>query len=75
MAIADVVNEALKQAKGKIIDAVNWNDLRCTDVIKHKGQYIAFIEEADPNAYELQIFVREYLEKKGYENVGIITNW
>lgn len=70
-----MVNDALKEAHGKVEDAVNWADLRCVEVTRCQDYYMVVISEAAPDAWKLREFVQEYLEKHGYYDVVITTEW
>jgi len=75
------VNEIIKSLynkSGKKIKAnfknepINWGDLRCFAV---EEKYVVYISEASPNATEFKNYIKNELEKKGYKNVEIITEW
>jgi hypothetical protein len=79
----EYANEVLENTKPEDVEgAINWGDLRCTDVVMsvsvHGDIWIRVdIEEADPHNPEL----REYMEKKLWEkfpdapNFEINTEW
>ncbi len=76
-------NHALARAEGRVDGAINWADLECRDVRRWADDtgaagYSVCIEEAAPDAWELQTFVREYLAEAGFGNVGdidVVTAW
>lgn len=56
-------------------DAINWGDLKCTEVKgNEENGYIAYIEEADPGAHNLRQYIQNLLSMWRY-NVEIITEW
>lgn len=81
------VNEILDEAKlddkaHAAMGAVNWGDLRCTDVEErrsalydHQSPVVVMIEEADPGALGLRNFVSRRLAKRGYNDVVVVTEW
>lgn len=73
-------NQALARAEGRVASAINWADLACRDVRRWTDDtgasgYAVSIEEAAPDAWELQTFVREYLVEAGFANVEVVTEW
>lgn len=76
-------NHALARAEGQVDGAINWADLECRDVRRWTDDtgdvgYTVCIEEAAPDAWELQTFVREFLAEAGFGNVGnieVVTAW
>ena len=53
-------------------EAINWGDLKCLEV---KKCYVAYIDEADPNAENFKDYIKNEMEKKGYNDIEIITEW
>lgn len=79
--LKNATEQALKAAEQSgLSDAVNWADLRAAeasitfDDVGFASSRVV-IEEAAPDAHKLQAFVRQYLTKKGYRNVEVITRW
>jgi hypothetical protein len=80
--IQDEINKIIKSfydEKGKLkkeikeklcYEPVNWDDLKCTYV---KKCYVAYIDEADPNAEKFRDYIKRELEKKGYNYIEVIT--
>lgn len=62
-----------------IAGAINWGDLGCHETyIKLTGDTLticALIEEADPAAIALHQYVTAELEKLGYSDIEIETDW
>ncbi len=61
-------------------DAINWGDLRCVNAslsTEMDGSTVwqVFIEEAAPDAQNLQVFVQEHLMRHGWQPVEIFTEW
>ena len=70
-----VVNRELIQKLGLDKDAINWGDLKCFEVAKEKeGKWIAYVDEADPTAYNLRHYLQNWLAKWGWD-VKVITEW
>jgi hypothetical protein len=72
------VNGILAQALGersRIGGAVNWGSLGCVDVEMSllDGVVTVTIEEASPEAVDLQIFVAGELERRGYGSIAVRT--
>jgi len=55
-------------------EAINWGHLKCYDVEKGEDRYIAWVNEADPTAYNFQRYLEGWLQKWGW-NVKVITEW
>ena len=76
-----LTNEALHAAEAAgIADAVNWGDLSCVEaalVLTDEGRsyYRVMIEEASPDAYKLGVYVRDWLAKRGWTDVEVLTEW
>jgi hypothetical protein len=74
---ANFACEAARVAK--VNSEVNWGDLECRAaayVFTDKGlHYEVQIEEAAPDAGKFQAFVAEYLEKQGFKDVVVLTEW
>ena len=67
-----VVNNAPQELRE---DAINWGSLKCTEVKGNEEDgYIAYIDEADPGAYNLRQYIQNLLNMWGY-SVEIITEW
>lgn len=76
-----LANDALDAAEAAgIEDAVNWGDLSCVEaalVLTDEGRsyYRVMIEEASPDAYKLGVYVRDWLAKRGWTDVEVLTEW
>jgi hypothetical protein len=83
--LKEVTNEILEDLKEnralyRINDAVNWDDLSCTEatyVMNDAGDeyFNVIIEEADPNSYALCEFVRQELVERDYHLTYPICQW
>lgn len=86
--LKNAANEILEEAKRNKnqIDnggpgwAVNWASLSCTRAAFYMDDegdrgYIIDIEEADPNAYNFAMYVRQKLAEIGFENVEVKLEW
>lgn len=81
--IKQVVNEIIKQAwlaKDDFPEAINWADLKCTDVesvmsLHNDSFYRAVIEEASPDCPKFIQFIRGQLKERGFGEVEIVTEW
>lgn len=80
--LRDATDLAIKEIadSGGCGGAVNWGDLRCTEaryVIDELGLefYEVHIEEASAEADEFQRLVFSKLEKAGWREVIVITEW
>lgn len=78
--LRDATNEAVAESAGQVDGAINWADLACRDVRRWTDDtgasgYAVSIEEASPDAWELQTFVRGYLVEAGFANVEVVTEW
>jgi len=77
-----VVNRELIKKLGLDEDAINWGDLKCFEVEKEKAclpnrqeeKWIAYVDEADPTAYNLRRYLQNWLMKWGWD-VEVITEW
>lgn len=69
-----VVNKELIQKLGLDKDPINWGDLKCFDVEEVEGRWIAYVDEADPLAYDLQRWLESWLNLWGW-NVRVVTEW
>lgn len=81
------VDEALAEAeklppdKRYHLGAVNWADLKCSDVerrsslINGSTMVAVVIEEAAPDAVGLQQFVGDWLENHRWPNIYVVTEW
>lgn len=89
-AIRSIANEACEAAyeaylaqpdrnRGDTFGAVNWGDIGCADILFCIGDddeyYEVILEEADPSAVGLHIFVRDYLKDRGWPGVSVRTEW
>ena len=76
-----LTNEALHAAEAAgIADAVNWGDLSCVEaalVLTDEGSryYWVIIEEAPPDAHNLVTYVEDWLAKRGWTDVVVLTEW
>ena len=89
LVLAALRNEAEKvcryavRKRKTIGGVVNWADLWPVTVEHVEAlyqdeiteSYRVWIEEASPDAYELQRFVAEQLAKRGYDGVEVKTEW
>jgi len=69
-----VVDNKLVAELGLDEEAINWGHLKCYDVEKAEDRYIAWVNEANPTAYNLQRYLEGWLQKWGW-NVKVITEW
>jgi len=83
----NIINKAQKEKK-KIQEAINWGDLGCLHFVEEITKYYfninppaaekfyrITIEEASPECYEFQSFIKEELLKLGYKNIEVTTEW
>ena len=80
--IYDYANEVLENTKPEDVEgAINWGDLRCTDVSWCKSVYgtesvMLIIEEADPYNPELRQYMYErMMEKFPKVMFDVVTEW
>lgn len=81
--LREAADAALTEAfahRDDIGGAVNWADLRCLEArvfTTDDGEtgYQVFIEEAAPDAHELQAFVGAKLREAGFPVVEVVTEW
>ena len=79
--IISMVNDALDIAYLQHIDdgvdfgPVNWADLELGELVGTHDGWIAYVEEASPDAEQLRLFVLAWLERAGVENVSVVTQW
>ena len=71
--------DALDHSKG-IADAVNWGDLSCVSAERCESdegdtRYLVIIEEAAPDASNLQNYIAVYLATHGFPGVEVMTEW
>lgn len=78
-ALRSATNQACEQAMVEIglftSEAINWADLGCAECGIHDTGWYVVIEEAAPNAIELQTFIRRWLADHGYRDVQVATEW
>lgn len=80
-AYQSICNEAIEKAReAKIKDAVNWDDLKCNEVIfviNDKGDnfYQFIISEASPDCEDFKGFIQQYLIDKVDLYPEIVTEW
>ncbi len=55
-------------------DAINWGDLGVVEVTKSGDRFIVLVEEASPEAANLQRYVGDWLTEWGW-NVEVVTAW
>lgn len=56
-------------------ELINWGDLSCRNVAALKnGEFVVYIEEADPSCYEFSQWVESWLEKWGWK-ADVKTEW
>jgi hypothetical protein len=75
--VDDVLSDAFEKRK-EIGGAVNWADLLCTDVSVSllTGLVTVTIEEVGPDgAQRLREFVSAELERRGFPDVYVLTEW
>lgn len=82
ISLYDIDEDTMKSTNGDKLkkygledEPVNWGDLRCYDVETTKDKYIVRIEEASPNADKFKEYIQEWLQKWGWDNVEVITEW
>jgi hypothetical protein len=81
LALVNDAIEAAREHKSVIFHPVNWADLRCVDVevrsslITGDVIFAVTISEASPDAVDLQAFVGEWLDARGWRNVLVETEW
>ncbi len=68
-----VLNVYYAKVQGLYDEPINWGDLKCT-LVEKIDKYIAYIEEASPECYNLQAYISEWLKKWGW-NVEVKTSW
>jgi hypothetical protein len=79
--LQELTDEAIKAAeKSDNNFAVNWADLQCITACECKyvdgsKGYQVTIEEASPGETDFQHWIARYLEKRGFENIVVITEW
>lgn len=79
--LREITEDALQAACLKDLPGpVNWGDLRCVEVsyvVRDEGRpyFNVLIEEASPDASELQQFVLDAIARRGYMNVEVETAW
>ena len=79
--LRQLANDALDAADAAgIEDAVNWGDLSCVEAAlgqtdEGRRYYRVMIEEASPDAYKLAVYVRDWLAKRGWTDVEVLTEW
>lgn len=56
-------------------DAINWGDLSCPEVELLGTRFIVYIEEAAPDAYDFAAWVKGWLNKWGWDDVDVRTEW
>lgn len=81
---------ALRQATDEIIDSssvsaqfnepINWADLHCREasyvqIDDGREYYRVMIEEAAPECVEFCEHIAKRLAERGFENVGVVTEW
>lgn len=77
---ADKACEMAFKDRHRIAGAINWGDLGCTLAERyqdHTGRigFRVIIEEAAPDAHELQEYIAERLAEMGTPDVEIVTEW
>jgi hypothetical protein len=76
--IERIVDAACDEAREKDFEeSINYADLCCVDVAMslRTQNYLVYIEEASPDCPKFQQYVYDLLEKAGYTNVEIRTEW
>ncbi len=76
----DSLIEDAENNKHNFDEAINWGDLSCRDVEKVESHfcgvfYRVLIEEASPSCTEFRSFISTGLEKMGYKNIEVVTEW
>jgi len=64
----------MKQFPGLEDAAVNWADLACTHVGQRGAVYVAYVEEASPDADALRAYLETWLQEWGWP-VTVKTEW
>ena len=58
------------------LEPINWGDLSVCDVIRHGDGWQVTVEEAAPGRCpDLCEYLRGWLEKWGWDNVEVVTEW
>lgn len=87
--IQAIVEEALKEAQALpdgerfLMGAINWADLKCTDIEERRSLIYperepliaVLIEEVSPDATNLHKFIGERLDAAGWTNIYVTTEW
>ena len=73
-----LANTSIRSNAGR--DPVNWADLHCVRAERAEDErgairYRVWIEEASPESPNLRAFVRYELEKRGFKDVEVMTEW
>jgi len=61
-----VDEDRLKQFPGLERAAANWGDLKCTHVEQRGAVYVAYVEEASPDADALRGYLETWLQEWGW---------
>jgi len=69
-----VVDTELIQKLGLDKEPINWGDLKCFEVEKLGESWVAYVDEADPSAYNLQQYLEKWMRVWGW-NVKVVTEW
>jgi len=64
----------VKQFLGLEGVAINWGDLKCTHVEQRGAMYMAYVEEASPDADALRAYLETWLQEWGWP-VTVKTEW
>lgn len=77
-AIQNIITKTDKPSRFN--EAINWADLHCHSAEFYLNSediagYRVYIEEASPSCPKLHERIQEQLQKKGYSDIEVITEW
>jgi len=72
--ILKVDESRIKHFLGLEDAAVNWGDLKCTHIEQRGAVYVAYVEEAAPDAGALRGYLETWLQEWGWP-VVVKTEW
>lgn len=78
--LRNTTEEIIRSIDSRIDGANNWGDLHCMFAERYETSdnnigFRVWIEEASPDAYELQKYIIEKLKEKGVDGVEVMTEW